>query len=1144
MKNNLPKLEMFRPGSSLHFLKKTTLTLLLGILLFSPVVSIYAQKDPISVDIRNITLRDALREIERKSGKKLFMSDDIAALNKTISFKASDKKFEQIMSEILRNTGLTYQTMENGSVVIVEKNVQNIRITGTVTDAANGDPMIGATVAEKGTSNGVLTDVDGKFQIMVSGENSVLTFSFLGYKQQSVTVRKRTVINIALEEDTRALDEVVIVGYGTLMKSDLTGSVSSFKAEDIVEKGYTSMEQMLQGQIAGVQITANSGATAAGMTFNIRGATSPSGNSQPLIVIDGYPINSDDSQTKMGGGSQSGYLGTVADDNALADINPSDIESIEILKDASATAIYGSRGANGVVLITTKRGKAGKNTITYSYRTDLSYVPKKLDVLSTSEYIEYINEATLNSTGNLHTIYNSQAKINKITEKNTDWQDIIFRTGVSQNHSLMMTGGDEKMKYALTAGYLTQEGVIQNSQFDRGTIRFNFDRDFSSKFKFGMNISGGITKNDAAQSASDKGEPSMSVIIAALKTRPTQTPYTDDELIDQSFTGNPYALLYLVEDINKSTSVLANMHGIYTVLPGLSAKLRGGIQYNNSHRDFYHPKGTTLGNVNNGYAYSGDSERQNYSWEFTMNLNKTFNKVHRVDAVAGYEYQKFFTRSQAMNALGFPSDKTLYYNFGIASAFPAPTTSRTEEALSSYMFRANYSYDRRYLFTFTGRADGSTRLAKGNQWSFFPSVATGWNIHNEKFLKDVNFLDQMKLRLSWGIIGSRSIGIGASKLRYSTTTGVINQNVQVGYTPGNIVDPSLGWETTTSVNAALELSFFKNRLSFSFEYYNKETKDLLLNLPLPPSIGYGNYPTNSGKIRNRGYEFTVGGTPLNGEFRWDVNANLSINRNKVLDLGEIDVINSSFPAIGSQTTNIARVGLPLGVFYGYRIDGIWQTQEEIDASGITDATGAMLPGAFKFKDISGPDGVPDGKIDELDREVIGDPYPDFTFGINNSFSWKSFTLSFLITGNIGQDLINANRQFLDGLVTSSEYNVSREAWENRWTGPGTSNKYPKPLNANQKGAGFSSRFTDFIVEDASFVRLKTLTLAYTFPRRFIPFVNSVKVFGTATNLFTITDYTGYDPEVNSRAGKGLRPGIDNGGIPQYRTFSFGLSVNF
>lgn len=1137
MKNKSPKQETCRLRISTHFLKKTRLILLVGILLSLPAIQAYSQQEKISVEIRNTTLRDALREIEKKSGKKLFMSDDMAALNKTVFFKASNKKFEQVMNEILKGTGLTYQIMDNGSVVILVNNSSPIKITGIVRDAATGEPLIGGTVKEKGNdSNGVLTDLDGKFQLNVANEKSVLVFNYLGYKEQSKVVGKNTSLNIKLAEDAQLLNEVVVVGYGSMRKSDLTGTIASFKAKDIVEKGYTSMEQMLQGQIAGVQITANSGATAAGMTFNIRGATSPSGNNQPLIVIDGYPINSDDSQTKMSGGSQSGYLGTIADDNALAGINPNDIESIEILKDASATAIYGSRGANGVVLITTKRGQAGKNSITYSYRVDFSSVPKKLDVLSTKDYVDYINEANVNRTGTLHSLYNTQEKIDALKE--TNWQDLIFRTGVSHNHSILMSGGDEKMKYALSGSYLTQEGIIEQSKFNRGSIRFNFEREFSKKFKFGVNISGSMTKNDAAQSASDKGEPSMSVIIAALKTRPTLTPYTDDELIDQSFTGNPYALVYLAEDINKSTNMLANMYGVYTVLPELSMKLRGGMERGVSHRDYYHPKGTTLGNVNNGYAYSGDSDRQNYSWEYTLNFNKTFNKKHKINAVAGYEYQKWESRNQGVNALGFPSDKMLYYNLGSAETFPAPSTSRSEDALSSFLFRLNYAYDSKYLLTLTGRADGSTRLAKGNQWDFFPSVGLGWNVHKENFMKSFDALDQLKMRFSWGLSGSRSIGIGASQLRYGTTTTVINQSASVGYIPSNIVDPSLGWETTSQLNVGLDLAFLRSSLRFTFDYYRKDTEDLLLNLPLPPSMGYGNYPTNNGKIRNSGYEFSLGATPFTGEFKWDINANVSINRNKVLDLGEVEVINSSFAAIGNQTTNIAKVGLPLGVFYGYRIDGIWQTQEEIDASGITDATG-IIPGSFKYRDLNG-----DKKIDEEDREVIGDPYPDFTFGINNAFSWKSLSLTFLVTGSIGQDVINANRHFLDGLVTSSDYNVSREAWENRWTGPGTSNTYPRPSTPNQTGAGFGSRFTDFIVEDASYVRLKTLSLSYACPSKLMPFINAAKIFVTATNLLTFTNYKGYDPEVNSRAGKGMRPGIDNGGIPQYRTYSFGLSVSF
>ena len=1091
----------------------------------------------VSISVKNVSLPELLKEIEKNSEVKFSYIDKDIDTTKDISITVNDETVENILTKVLSVKGLEFA--KTGNTIAIKKKPQ-VASTQTISGIVNdpkGEPIIGATVRVKETKIGTMTDIDGRFKLEVASD-AVLSVSFIGYEVMETNIRGRANLQITLKEDEMLLDEVVVVGYGTMAKSDLTGSVGSFKAENVTEKGYSSMEQMLQGQMAGVQITQNSGATASGMTFNVRGATSLSGSSQPLIVLDGYPINSDDSQTRMSAGSQSGYLSTMTDDNALAGINPSDIESIEVLKDASATAIYGSRGANGVVLITTKRGKAGTNKIEYSFRSDMSFVPKEIEVLSTAEYIQYINEATLNETGRLHSSYNTQAKIDAFTASNTNWQDLIFRTGFSQNHQISMMGGDDKMRYALTASYYRQEGIIENSQFERGSFRFNFDRDFSKRFTFGMNASGSLTKNDAAQSASDRGEPAMSVIIGALKIRPTLKPYTDDELVDQTIFGNPYSLIYLLEDINKSTNVLVNMQGVYTFMPGFTAKVRGGMEKAYSHRDVYHPRGTTLGNVSGGYAYSGDSERQNYSVETTLNLTQTFAKVHKVNAALGYEYQKWEARMQGMNALGFPSDKTLYYDFSTASSFPAPSTNRNESALQSYLFRAHYTYDQRYLLTFTGRYDESTRLAVGHKGQFFKAAALGWNAHNEEFMKSFEALSQLKMRLSYGESGNQSIAIGATQWTLGSNGAVVAQQVVTGYASNNMPDETLGWETTEQINAGFDLAFFKNRVRFTFDFYQKDTKDLLINFTLPPSTGYGNYKTNAGEIRNIGYEYTLDIAALTQKLKWDISANFSINRNKVLDLGPVDQINASFNAIASQTTNIARVGEPLGIFYGYRIVGIYQTQEEIDAEGRLDAA-SNAPGLFRYKDI-----YKDNKIDEKDREIIGNPYPDFTFGLNNSFSWKGISMSFLIQGSIGQDVINANRYFLDGLETAGEYNVSKEAWDNRWTGPGTSNTYPKATMPATTGGGFDDRFTDFIVEDASFVRLKTITAAYTFPKNLIPFVSSTKIFATATNLFTITNYKGFDPEVNSRAGKGLNPGIDNGSIPQYKTFSCGLNINF
>lgn len=1012
---------------------------------------------------------------------------------------------------------------------------QSITITGKVLD--RGEPMVGVTVSVKGTSTGTVTNMEGKYTINVPNTKSVLVFSFLGYKTEEIKVENQRKIDVAMKESSVVMEEVVVVGYGVVAKSDHTGSVSTLNTKDIAESHVTSIEQMLQGQMSGVQITQNSGGTGSGITFNIRGVTSITGSNQPLIVIDGYPIDSDNSSVKSSDGSQSGYLSELGEDNALANLNPNDIASIEVLKDASSTAIYGSRGANGVVLITTKRGAPGKGKITYNFRYDISNVPKKIELLNTEEYIAYSNEGFQNSTGADDPRYDTPEKIAQAMRVNTNWQDLIFRTAHTQNHQLSFTGGSQGLRYALMAGYYGQEGVVRNSRFDRGSVRINLDRDFNKKFKMGFSMSGVISQNKAAAQSSNNAEPSMSVITGALKYRPTQSRPTDDELVDEVGVGNPLTLIELAEDKNRVVRIMANIFGEYTIIPGLTAKVRGGVDNSESHRDFYHPRGTTLGNLEGGYAYSGDVDAFNYSLEYTLNLNKTFRKKHRVNAVAGYQWQQWQKRTQGLNAANFPNDNLKYHDLNSAASFTAPKTRRNESSLASWFGRVNYSFDRRYLFTFTGRADGSSRLAPSNRWSFFPSVALGWNVHNEKFMSSLDFLSELKLRGSYGLSGNQSIGIGATQSSLISATGVINQEMMTAYTSGNIPNSSLGWETTRQWNFGVDLLIWDERVRFTFNYYHKTTDDLLISLAIPPSNALNTYNTNQGTIVNKGYEFDLGVKILDSKFKWFLNGNLSINRNEVKSLGGLnEIMGSPFKAVESQTLHIARVGQPLGSFYGYRIIGIYQNEEEIAADKA--AAPGTTPGMFKYKNLND-----DNVIDDKDREIIGNPFPKFTFGITNNLSWNNFDLSFLIQGSIGQDVINAARFYLDDLsvVAGSYANVRREAYENRWTGPGTSNKYPKITNASKS---FDSRFTDFIVEDASFIRLKNVTLSYTIPRKWVSFMDNLKLFVSGGNLLTLTHYKGFDPEVNSQAGKGMMPGVDNGTIPQYRTFSFGVNIGF
>lgn len=1060
----------------------------------------------------------------QRSGRKSDPGGGSTLLNE-LEAPGSLKKTEAVPTKLL-------------SVGILQPMLQDIEVQGVVT-GEDGERLPGVSILIEGTTRGTSTNGNGAFRIAVPGKEAKLIFSFVGYLTQEVVVGNRTQLDIVLRIDNKALEEVVVVGYGTINKSDLTGSVAKINAEGVDERPIASVEQFLQGQVSGVQITQNTGAPGGGISFNIRGATSVSGSNQPLVVIDGYPVDSDNGSVKMSGGSQSGYLGQLPQDNALANLNPGDIESIEILKDASATAIYGSRASNGVVLITTKRGKAGADHISYTFRFDISSLPKKIDVLGTMDYLSYSNEAYLNNGQD--SVFRAD-QIRQYSGTNTVWQDLIYREGHTNSHQLNVSGGQDKLRYAISMGYLSQEGIVKNSNYDRGSLRINLDREFNRKLKFGVNMSGVLSRNRAAMQSSSIADASMSVVRGALTSRPFDSPFTsEDELeINQTQLGNPLTLINLADDQNRMTTVLGNLFADYTILQGLTFRVNGGVNVSSSQRDFYHPRGTSLGNLEGGYAYRGHINSFNYLTEYTLNFNKVVAEKHSINAVGGYTWQQWNRRSFGLNALNFPNDNLLYYDLSSATSITNPTTSTTEWGLSSFIGRVNYSFDKKYLVTFTGRADGSTRLAPGNKWDFFPSVALGWNVHNESFMESIRSVSELKIRASYGLSGNQAVGVGSTKAMLGSTGSVANQSIQIGYVLDNLPNQNLHWETTAQTNIGADVAFFGNRLTLGFDYYNKRTHDLLISLTIPPSNGFVSYQTNQGVIENRGLEFDVKAKVLAGRFGWDISGNISRNRNKVVSLGNglNSFVGPGYTAVAGQSLTIARVGSPIGAYYGYRVVGVYQNQAEIDA-GPTDSY-TRTPGTLKFKDISGPDGRPDGEITVDDREIIGTPYPDFIFGLTNNFDWKGLSLNVFFQGSIGQEIINANRYVMDAMNRVTASNIRQEAWDNRWTGEGTSNYYPRPGMVDP----FQSRFTDFIVEDGSYVRLRNVTLAYSLPKSKLPVFKSLKVFVSGGNLITWTNYKGYDPEINSKGDNSMLSGIDNGSIPQYRTYSFGISAGF
>lgn len=995
-------------------------------------------------------------------------------------------------------------------------------------------PITGATVIVKDTSTGTTTDANGAFSLKVT-PNAILSVSFIGYESQEINVANKKSISIILKETAQAIDDVVVVGYGTVLKSDLTGAVATFKAKDSEEKGYTSMEQMLQGRIAGVNISQNSGALGGGVTFNIRGVTSVSGSSAPLVVIDGYPVEGDNTVMNLGADSKMGNAVAIG---GLESLNPSDIESIEILKDASSTAIYGSRGANGVVLITTKRGNSYKDRVNYSYRIDFSSIRKKIDVLDTQEYIAYANEAKFSDgTGVPYYDWNN-IETNNLLGIHTNWQDLIYQTGISQSHQFSIAGGEQKTKYAISANYLTQEGVARNNLYTKGSVRVNLDRDIQKWLKIGVNSSVSMSNKDGIMQAANSPSIDGSIVGLALTALPLMNAYSETgDILQETSFYNPLTLAENQKDNVKNNDY--NVNGVITatIIKGLTLQARIGTSATNTQRAVYYPRGTYMGDLAQGSAYKMTSKRSNFLNEYTVNYNKTIHKKHRINAVLGYSWQQWSLEQMAITESNFINDNLGIHSFGTGASVSSPVYVSQDWALSSFIGRFNYSYDSRYLLTVTARYDGSSRLAPGNKWQLFPSVALGWNIHNEKFMADQRAVSEMKLRLSYGQSGNQSIAVGSTAAQYNIENAVINETLVKSYVAANIANKDLKWETTEQYNVGLDLGMFRNRLRFTADLYYKKTRDLLINLPVPPTVGYTTVPLNAGKIENKGMEFSLSGDIFSGKFNWTMGGNISFNRNKVLSFdGILEQFMGTKIGYPQQSINLIKVGYPVGVFYGYKVVGIYQTQEEIDTYAKDPLN--PKPGSFKYANIH-EEG--DNVINSDDMTVIGNPYPKYEFGWTNDFSWKNLSVSILVSGAIGQDRVNMARYTLDALAVGDRYtNVSREAYEGRWTGPGTSNKYPAPSTSK----GFGGRITDFIVEDASYVRLKNVSIAYDIPVKKIKFIKNLKVFVSGSNLLTFTGYSGYDPEVNSNGYNPQTPSIDNNSIPQFRTFSVGCSIGF
>lgn len=1030
---------------------------------------------------------------------------------------------------------------------------QDITVKGTVVDSHN-EPIIGANIKSKSGKAGTITDMQGSFTIKVP-KNSDLIISYIGMQSKDVKVTSNT-LNIALEDAQTSLDEVVVVGYGQMKRSDLTGSVVSIGDDAISKSVVSSVDQVLQGRAAGVQVQANSGMPGSSSSIRIRGVNSLNSSNEPIFVIDGVIIDN-----STGSGS----------DNALSSINPSDIVSMDVLKDASATAIYGSRAANGVIMITTKRGKAGSASVTYDGYVGWQAMPKKLDLLNLREYAEHRNvRSGKDYAGQDWGIVRPDNNFVRpdLLGVGTDWQDEMFSKAMMTSHNLSMTGGNEKSNYALGAGYLQQDGIAVGSGFRRLNLRGNFDSQVKSFLKMGINFAFSTSKQKLTIS-------DQSLIRVAM----LQTPDVAVRNADGSFDGpdtdefvqtNPVGLAMLNDNRNEKMNIRANTYAEAKIIKGLTFKTELSLDYGINNTYKFNPSysfGAISNEVRSG-AY-GKTFNKYWSWRNILTYLQTFGK-HDINAMLGQEMQKSQYEYLYGARTGYLSNGATDLTLGDATTATNNGNS-SESSILSYFGRLFYQYDNKYLVTFTLRRDGSSKFYKDNRWGWFPSVALAWRISNESFLKDNKVLNNLKLRLGWGAVGNQNIVNNAYRAIYSSVATTWGTGLIAGNTP----NPDLKWETTYSSNAGIDLSLFHNRIEFVVDFYYKKTKDLLLQVPLPAYVGTSSSPgataapwKNIGSLENKGLELTLNTVNIDkGDFQWKSNFVFSLNRNKVVELDTPTSLIDKTNQTGSTTTIITRtaVGQPIGQFYGYKVIGRFEKATDFYykkegkvtpvalPEGMTIGKNSVWIGDYIFEDVNG-----DGVINEQDRTYIGNPSPKFTYGIGNTFSYKGFDLNIFLSGSYGNDIVNWGRRELEDPhantnLLKSALDYAKLALINP-DGPDDirnvqivgGDKYAARMSGSTKTNESNYRFSDRYVEDGSYLRIQSISLGYTFPSKWIKklYLSNLRVYCNLQNVYTFTKYKGMDPEIGSSTQDALLTGFDNYRYPSPRIYTFGLNVTF
>jgi len=1003
----------------------------------------------------------------------------------------------------------------------------------------------GATVSVQGQTKGVITDENGAFTLEVDpGKDLVIEVQCLGYTSVTQGCKPGTTnLRFVLEESTEALDEAVVVGYGTVRKSDMTGSVSSVKIDKVAASQVTSFDRLLQGSAAGVQVTTGSNAPGGAVNIKIRGTSSFNGSGEPLYVVDGIILNpaSQDVSNPISSSGQEAQ-------NALTSINPNDIASMEILKDASATAIYGSMGANGVVLITTKSGVSQSPKVSFSSNFEVATPYKKLRLLNFDEFLEYADAVG-------YVIENPESLDAK------DWQDYTMRTAFTTNNRLSVSGRTKNTNYYVAMGFLSNQGILKKTGVSQGDLRINLDHKLGGYVKVGLKSSLTERANSMTQGTEPGGTQNASRATNMLRQMLGSKPYvmTEDnpDYDEESLRGTD---IWLQNYDDNAQEYRANVAAYVDVAfsDHLSFKSTYGVDYRYKERERWY--GDKIDNAKNGRGGFSSLNSFRYNWDNVLSFNKGFRNVHRVNATLGVSTTYYSVHNHTIDAMDFP-DHTFRAKGIFSARSQTPYYSEEESTLMSYFVRGIYSYNDRYVLTATFRADGSSKFSEDNKYSFFPSFAFAWNAKNESFLKNIDWLSNAKLRLGWGMVGNQGVSPYQTLTIYNSmwmpspdSDYIKNPNgqYQIGIKPSLMANSDLKWETTEQYNVGLDLSFLRERLNLTVDLYKKNTRNLLQAISIPPSTGFPSMWVNRGQISNNGVEIALEAIPVDSrDFSWVIGGNISFNKNKIVDIGVPEsqwgsLYGAAFLGsdIGNDATyfkmpaNIFMEGRPFGLFYGFETDGL-VSWEDVDSGKLPTYRGKTLqPGDVKYVDMND-----DGNITDEDKTIIGDPNPKFTYGFNTSFIYKNLSLSANFTGVYGIQVANGNLMAENDVKPSNPKqninNVRAAAFYNAWTPENTNTDYPR-LNSTTN----SGDFTDRIIEDASYLRLASVTLGYTFNFDKLKWIDSLNLNLTARNPLVFTKYSGWDPDVSSYTNDSKRVGVDWGSYPSSRAYVLGLVLTF